>query len=195
MRAPTRKLVLPTSSQAQVHNDSTVVSGSQQVTSAPANPTNMSTDIASPDAVIRVDHKDGLLTPNVTTNEFQKAPTAPMSIEAMNTKAFPAPQTKYSDVEYLQQLFQSLERTLAARNRMDTAQIATQIIQSTDGTAVAALPEEAIKLFLTAADFGFNVDTSRTQEIKTDVIKNAQASQALDMLDWGDDDDDDFQID
>ena len=136
-----------------------------------------------------------MLTPNVATSEFQKAPTAPLSIEAMNTKAFPAPQTKYSDIEYLQQLFQSLERTLAARNRMDTAQIAIQIIQSTDATSVAALPEEAIKLFLTAADFGFNVDTSRTQEIKPEVIKNAQASQALDMLDWDSDDDENFLID
>ena len=181
MRAPTRKLVLPVSN--AVPNTTNIV----PQTNSPAS--------QQPEAVIYVDKKDGLLTPNVTTSEFQKAPTAPLSIEAMNTKAFPAPQTKYSDVEYLQQLFQSMERTLAARNRMDTAQIAMQIIQSTDATSVAALPEEAIKLFLTAADFGFNVDTSRTQEIKPDVIKNAQASQALDMLNWGEDDDEDFLID
>lgn len=185
MRAPTRKLVLPVSNAVPnaVPNTSNIV---------PQNNTPVS---QQPEAVIRVDHKDGLLTPNVATSEFQKAPTAPLSIEAMNTKAFPAPQTKYSDIEYLQQLFQSLERTLAARNRMDTAQIAIQIIQSTDATSVAALPEDAIKLFLTAADFGFNVDTSRTQEIKPDVIKNAQASQALDMLDWDSDDDENFLID
>lgn len=138
--------------------------------------------------VITVDHSDGLLKPTVTTSEFQKAPTAPLSIESMNTKAFPAPQTKYSDVEYLQQLFQSMERTLAARNKMDTAQIAMQIIQSTDATSVAALPEEAIKLFLTAADFGFNVDTSRVTEVKSDVIKKAEADRVLEDL-FGDDSD------
>ena len=181
MRAPTRKLVMPVSN--AVPDTTNIV----PQTNPPAS--------QQPEGVIRVDQKDGLLTPTVTTSEFQKAPTAPLSIEAMNTKAFPAPQTKYSDVEYLQQLFQSMERTLAARNRMDTAQIAMQIIQSTDATSVAALPEEAIKLFLTAADFGFNVDTSRTQEIKTDVIKNAQASQALDMLNWDEEDDEDFLID
>lgn len=142
----------------------------------------------SPSDVIAVDHSDGLLKPTVTTSEFQKAPTAPLSIEAMNTKAFPAPQTKYSDVEYLQQLFQSMERTLAARNKMDTAQIAMQIIQSTDATSVAALPEEAIKLFLTAADFGFNVDTSRVTEVKSDVIKKAEAERVLEDL-FGDDSD------
>ena len=180
MRAPTRKLVLPVSNAVPTTTD--IV----PQTSPP---------VPRTDGVIAVDHSDGLLKPTVTTSEFQKAPTAPLSIEAMNTKAFPAPQTKYSDVEYLQQLFQSMERTLAARNKMDTAQIAMQIIQSTDATSVAALPEEAIKLFLTAADFGFNVDTSRTQEIKPDVIKNAQASQALDMLNWDEDDDEDFLID
>lgn len=162
-----------------------LTSPASQTTPAPqpiANPS------PSPSDVIAVDHSDGLRRQPLQQVNFKKAPTAPLSIEAMNTKAFPAPQTKYSDVEYLQQLFQSMERTLAARNKMDTAQIAMQIIQSTDATSVAALPEEAIKLFLTAADFGFNVDTSRVTEVKSDVIKKAEADRVLEDL-FGDDSD------
>lgn len=140
------------------------------------------------DGVIAVDHSDGLLKPTVSTGEFQKAPTAPQSIEAMNTKAFPPPQTKWADNEYLNQLFKSLERSLAARNQQDTAQLATQIIQSTESTSVAALPEASIKLFISAANFGFVVDTSRTTEVKSDVIKRAEADRVLEEL-FGDDED------
>ena len=141
-----------------------------------------------PSDVIAVDHSDGLLKPTVSTGEFQKAPTAPQSIEAMNTKAFPPPQTKWSDNDYLNQLFKSLERSLAARNKQDTAQLATQIIQSTESTSVASLPEAAIKLFISAANFGFVVDTSRTVEVKSDVIKRAEADRVLEDL-FGDDED------
>lgn len=152
--------------------------------------THASQPLAAPrtEGVIAVDHSDGLLKPTVSTGEFQKAPTAPQSIEAMNTKAFPPPQTKWSDNDYLNQLFKSLERSLAARNQQDTAQLATQIIQSTESTSVAALPEASIKLFISAANFGFVVDTSRTAEVKSDVIKRAEADRVLEEL-FGDDED------
>ena len=148
----------------------------------------LATPAPRPSDVIAVDHSDGLLKPTVSTGEFQKASTAPQSIEAMNTKAFPPPQTKWSDNDYLNQLFKSLEQSLADRNQQDTAQLATQIIQSTESTSVAALPEAAIKLFISAANFGFVVDTSRTVEVKSDVIKRAEADRVLEDL-FGDDED------
>ena len=162
----------------------------QTTTASPVATTPASQPLAAQrtEGVIAVDHSDGLLKPTVSTGEFQKAPTAPQSIEAMNTKAFPQPQTKWSDNDYLNQLFRSLERSLAARNQQDTAQLATQIIQSTESTSVAALPEASIKLFISAANFGFVVDTSRTTEVKSDVIKRAEADRVLEEL-FGDDED------
>ena len=180
MRQPIKRTMATPSASPQTTPASTIATTyAPQPLSAPT---------PRPDGVITVDHSDGLLKPTVSTGEFQKAPTAPQSIEAMNTKAFPPPQTKWSDNDYLNQLFKSLERSLAARNQQDTAQLATQIIQSTESTSVAALPEASIKLFISAANFGFVVDTSRTTEVKSDVIKRAEADRVLEEL-FGDDED------
>ena len=180
MRQPIKRTMATPSASPQTTTASPIAT----TYATPASPT----PTPRTEGVIAVDHSDGLLKPTVSTGEFQKAPTAPQSIEAMNTKAFPPPQTKWSDNDYLNQLFKSLERSLAARNQQDTAQLATQIIQSTESTSVAALPEASIKLFISAANFGFVVDTSRTTEVKSDVIKRAEADRVLEEL-FGDDED------
>ena len=134
-----------------------------------------------PPGTISVSGTDGDLQAT-KSGEFDKSPTAPLTIEKLNEIAFPAPQTKFTDNDFLNSLFDAASKAIAKRSKMDASSVALQLIESTAATSVAALPPEAIKLFFTCMNLGFGVDTSYVKEVKSDVVKKAQAESEFDDL-------------